>query len=50
MQYKGIKSDPFPWLYIDFDTLAETAEAHGFKAELITMGEHYDYLARVVRR
>ena len=38
MQYKGIKGDPFPWLYIDFDTLAETAEAHGFKAELITMG------------
>lgn len=50
MQYKAIKGDPFPWLYIDFDTLSEAAEAHGFRAELITMGEHYDYLARVTRR
>ena len=50
MQYKAIKGDPFPWLYIDFDTRSEAAEAPGFRAELITMGEHYDYLARVTRR
>lgn len=50
MQYKSIKGDSFPWLYIDFDTLAQAAQAHGFAAELIEMGTHYDYLARLVRR
>lgn len=50
MQYKRVKGDAFPWLYVDFDTLQQIAEAHGFHAELIEEGEHYDYLCRVCRK
>lgn len=49
MQYKRIKGASFPWLYIDFATLSGIAEAHGFRAELIAEGDHYDYLARLTR-
>lgn len=45
MQYKRIKGDVFPWLYIDFGTLKMYAENNGFSAELLAEGEHYDYLA-----
>lgn len=47
MEYKGVKGDPFDWLYVDFDTLAFYAEENGFSAELVAEGEHYDYLARL---
>lgn len=47
MQYKRVKGDPFPWLYIDFATLQGYAEENGFTAELIMEGNHYDYLARL---
>ncbi len=50
MQYKTVKGDSFPWLFIDSETLIEQAAAHGFKAEVIARGEHYDYLARITRR
>ncbi|MEX0289679.1 MAG: class I SAM-dependent methyltransferase [Flavobacteriaceae bacterium] len=46
-EYKGIKSDPFDWLYIDFDMLRKTAEKNGWHCELVMEGEHYDYLARL---
>lgn len=42
MQYKRIRGEQFPWLYIDFSTLSRAAEAAGFRAELIAEGEHYD--------
>ena len=47
MQYKQIKGNSFPWLYIDFETLKYYAAQYGFKAEKILDGEHYDYLARL---
>lgn len=47
MQYKEIKGDTFPWLYIDFDTLQDIAMKNGFNAELVQRGQHYDYLARI---
>ena len=50
MQYKDIQGEPFPWLFIDPDTLMEHAWAHGFDAEVIARGDHYDYLARITRR
>ena len=50
MQYRNVKGDLFPWLFIDPETLAEQAKTHGFKAEIITRGTHYDYLARLTRR
>lgn len=49
MQYKRVRGDKFKWLYIDFETLSEKAAEHGFVAELIAEGEHYDYLARLKR-
>lgn len=49
MQYKNMKGDRFEWLYVDFDTLAHYARQSGFYAELVARGEHYDYLARIVR-
>ena len=45
MQYKQVKGETFDWLYIDFDTLSYYAEQYGFTAELVSQGEHYDYLA-----
>ena len=49
MQYKGIKGESFPWLFIDPETLIEHARANGFRAEVIARGDHYDYLARITR-
>ena len=49
MQYKSIKGAPFPWLFIDPETLIEQARAHGFEADIISRGDHYDYLARIIR-
>lgn len=50
MQYKNMKGASFDWLYVDFETLSNYACENGFKAELVTEGEHYDYLARIVRK
>lgn len=47
MEYKGEKSGPLPWLYIDFNTLQRAANANNLSCELISSGEHYDYLARL---
>lgn len=49
MQYKRVKGEPFPWLYIDFATLQYYAEEAGFEATLIETGEHYDYLAKLTK-
>ncbi|MCX2720629.1 class I SAM-dependent methyltransferase [Lentiprolixibacter aurantiacus] len=45
VEYKGQKSKPFPWFYIDFTLLKDIAENQGFKCELICSGDHFDYLA-----
>ena len=50
MQYKNIKGETFDWLYVDFETLAFHATENGFEAELVMQGEHYDYLARIIRK
>lgn len=47
VQYKGETERPFPWLYLDYNTLQNAAFANGFNCELISEGEHYDYLARL---
>lgn len=47
MQYKRIKGETFPWLYIDFATLQYYAEEAGFEATLIEAGDHYDYLCKL---
>jgi len=47
MEYKGQKSDVFSWLYVDFDTLCRYAEQAGFKPELISQDQNFQYLARL---
>ena len=47
MMYKGLKSDPFNWLYLDYNSLKQLAEQHKFSCEMICEGPHYDYLARL---
>ncbi|MBQ9637393.1 MAG: class I SAM-dependent methyltransferase [Prevotella sp.] len=50
MQYKDTIGEPFPWLYIDTETLKHVAEECGYAVEVIAEGEHYDYLARITRK
>ena len=49
MQYKDTIGEPFPWLYIDADTLRERAARNGYAVEVVAEGEHYDYLARITK-
>ena len=50
MVYGRIRSERFDWLYVDFERLKNCAEAHGYRAELICEGEHYDYLAKIYKK
>ena len=50
MQYKECIGEPFPWLYIDADTLKSVAEDNGYDVDVIAEGEHYDYLARITKQ
>lgn len=47
MEYKKHKSDRFPWLYLDFNTLRRAAEFNDLSCELVFEGQHYEYLARL---
>ena len=46
-EYKGVKSEPFPWLYLDYKTLKKFAANNNLSCELVRNGEHYDFLARI---
>lgn len=47
VSYKGQTDETFPWLYMDYNTLQNAAVANGFQCELVTEGEHFDYLAKL---
>ena len=47
VKYKGQNELPFPWLYMDYNTLQNAAFANGLQCELISEGEHFDYLAKL---
>ncbi len=47
ISYKKQTDEPFPWLYLDYNTLQNAAHANGLQCELIQEGKHYDYLARL---
>jgi hypothetical protein len=47
VSYKGQTEEPFSWLYLDYNTLQRAAQANGLQCELVTEGEHYDYLAKL---
>lgn len=50
MQYKRTKGEEFPWLYIDFETLAAKAAECGFYAELVEQTDDYNFLARITKK
>lgn len=50
LSYKGEIETPFPWLYMDFNTLQNAAFSNGLQCELVLEGDHYDYLARLTIR
>lgn len=50
MRYRRIRATPFPWLYVDFSTISDYAQANGFNCELVLEGEHFDYLARLTMK
>ena len=47
MEYKNKKSESFPWLYVDYNTLQRAANYSNLDCELVMEGEHYDFLARL---
>ncbi|NDV43637.1 class I SAM-dependent methyltransferase [Flagellimonas sediminis] len=47
MQYKEWKTEPFDWIYLDYNTLQNACWANGLECELIVSGKHYDYLAKL---
>lgn len=47
MKYHKTIGNPFPWLFIDFDTLKMEAENAGFICEKLADGPHFDYLAKL---
>lgn len=47
MEYKGVKSNSYHWLYLDYNTLKVAAAARNLSCELVSNGDHYDYLARL---
>lgn len=49
MRYRNVTGPVFNWLYIDPNTLTDLARKYGFHVEIVTRGEHYDYLARITR-
>lgn len=47
MEYKGKKSVPFDWLYLDFNTLRNACAHCNLNCEYVSEGKHYDYLAKL---
>jgi SAM-dependent methyltransferase len=50
LSYGKIQGEPYPWLFVDPITLADQADASGFRAEVIARGERGSYLARLRRQ
>jgi len=47
VSYKNETELPFPWLYMDYNTLQNAAHANELQCEHIMEGEHFDYLAKL---
>ena len=47
VQYKNETEAPFPWLYMDYNTLQNAAIANGLQCQLVLEGDHFDYLAKL---
>jgi SAM-dependent methyltransferase len=49
MIYKGLRSDPFSWLYVDFELLHTICSFHGFQCDKLIETEEQRCLARIYR-
>lgn len=49
-EYEGEISDPFPWLYVDIETMKQAAEKNMLSVDKTFFGQHYDYLARIIHK
>ena len=47
MRYKDQTTTEFPWLYLDYNTLARAAQYHGFETSLVMEGPQNNYLAKL---
>lgn len=47
LSYKNEKELPLKWLYLDFKTLSIACASVGLKCQMLTEGEHFDYLAKI---
>lgn len=48
-EFNAYTSAPFPWTYIDFDTLSNAAYEHNWHCECIAQGEHHDFVVRLTQ-
>ena len=49
MRYQGLSSNPFSWLYIDFETLRNLAGFNGLQCERLMSADSGRYLVRMSR-
>ena len=49
VSYKGEQEEPFDWLYLDYNNLQNACIAQNLNCELVTEGDHFDYLARITK-
>lgn len=49
MIYKGLRSDPFSWLYVDFELLHTICSFHGFCCDKLIETKEKHFLARIYR-
>jgi SAM-dependent methyltransferase len=49
IEYNGIAGKPFPWIHIDFESLAQISGAEGWDSELITQDEGGHFLCRLTK-
>ncbi|MCF8304160.1 MAG: methyltransferase domain-containing protein [Bacteroidales bacterium] len=47
LEYKGVTSTKFKWLFIDFDTLWHKARNAGFHCEMLAEESNFHYLAKL---
>ncbi len=47
ISYKNQTEEPFPWLYLDYNTLQNAAQANGLNCALLEEGKHFDYVAKL---
>jgi SAM-dependent methyltransferase len=47
LKYRGVKAEPFPWIYLDPALLAELCDKAGLKCQIIHRDPNFHYLAKI---